>query len=330
MKYANHLIAAGFAMIVNSAAYADNADNCYWSPQLSDKTKRYFTLTPTPSRILYLAPIGGRMNYQALSLSASSGKINLLKCPTKVTNVTYSLSIDAPLEDGYDKVYRTNIPGVGLRLVDDNNGKTPLPYESSYTNAVRLAKSLPEPLTLELVRTSRDVKTGTLNINMKIMVRIHDWDAAEISIVGPIELTSSNYFSGCTGEKSQDIPLGKVAIPLLEQQVPHTIGLNVLCTGLLPGSKLPVRVYFEGSNEGSGMLNLTPGGAEGVGVALTTPAGVKLPFAKWSGIAMQWVRTEEGGERYTFEFNAKYARKGSAKITPGRADAVLNYILDYN
>lgn len=323
MKYANNLIAASFAILVSSAAYADNTGNCYWYPQLSDKTKRYFALTPKPSSTLFLAPIGGRMNYQALPLGS-----NLLKCPGAVSTVTYGYSIDAPLEDGYDKVYRTNIPGVGVRLVD--TAKTPLPYESSYTNAVRMSLSLSNPLTLELVRTSRDVKTGILNINIKIKVRIHDWDAAEITIAGPIDLTSSSYFSGCTGEKSQNIPLGKVAIPLLEQQVPHAVGLNVLCTGLLPGSKLPVKIYFEGSNEGSGMLNLTPGGAEGVGVALTTPAGVKLPFAKWSGIAMQWVRTEEDGERYTFEFNAKYARKGSAKMTPGRADAVLNYILDYN
>ncbi len=78
------------------------------------------------------------------------------------------------------------------------------------------------------------------------------------------------------------------------------------------------------------MLNLTPGGAEGIGVALTTPTGVKLPFSKWAGLAMQWVKSEEDGERYTFEFQAKYTRKGSAKIKPGRADAVLNYVLDYN
>lgn len=329
MKYASRVITAIFAMAVSCAAFADNSAQCWWDPQPQDKAKRYIPLIPAATKTLNLAPIGGRMAYQTFSLRAVTGRVNLFRCPVNIPTITYSFRMDAPLEDGYDDVYRTNIPGVGLRFVDGFLNRA-LPFDVSYVNAVKNARYLPEPLTMELIRTARDVKTGTLNVNIKMIAKVQDWDAAEANIIGPIELTSSNYFSGCTGEKRQDISLGKVAIALLEKQTPQPVGLSVLCTGLLPGSKLPVRIYFEGSNEGAGMLNLTPGGAEGVGVALTTPSGARLPFNKWGGLAMQWVNTEEDGERYTFEFNAKYVRKGSAKITPGRADAVLNYILDYN
>jgi len=323
LKYACLILAVGFAMLVSSAAFADNSDGCYWVPNEYDKKKKFINLTPVANKTLNLAAIGGRMAYQSFNMR------NLFKCPLRVSKVAFSYRIDAPLEDGYDNVFRTNIPGVGIRFVNGSNSMK-LPYDSAYNNAAAMASAMPDPLNMELVRTNRDVKTGTVNINFKIKLMVQDWDAAEVTIVGPIDLTSSNYFSGCTGEKRQDISLGRVAIPLMSQQVPRNIHLNVLCTGLLPGSKLPVRIYFEGSNEGSGMLNLTPGGAEGIGVALTTPAGVKLPFTAWPGLPMEWVNSEEGGERYTFEFNATYARKGAAKMTPGTANAVLNYILNYN
>lgn len=316
-------------MVVSNAVFADNTAQCWWDPQPQDKEKRYISLIPAATKTLSLAPIGGRMAYQNFSLRAVVGKANLFRCPVNIPTITYSFRIDAPLEDGYDDVYRTNIPGVGIRFVDGFLKKA-LPFEVSYINAIKNARYLPEPLNMELIRTARDVKTGTLNVNFKMIAKVQDWEAAEVNIIGSTELTSSNYFSGCTGEKHQDIPLGKVAIPLLGQQIPHTVGLNVLCTGLLPGSNLPVRIYFEGSNEGPGMLNLTPGGAEGIGVALTTPAGGKLPFSKFGALTMKWIKSEEDGERYTFEFNAKYVQKGSTKIIPGRADAVLNYILDYN
>lgn len=327
MKFALHSIVTLLFIAASSAASADNTAGCWWSPQTANQRKMYFSLVMTP-KTLYLAPIGQRMNYQSFSLQSLSTNIDF-KCPARINTIHYGYKVDAPLVDGYDDVYRTNLSGVGIRLVDFRLNRN-LPFESSFTNAPKLIGRLPEPLHVELIRTARDIQKGELNVNFKIHAQVEDWDAAEIEVVGQVELSSSNYFSGCTGEKRQDIPLGRVAIPLLEQQTPRNVGLSVLCTGLLPGSKLPVKIYFEGDNEGSGMLNLVPGGAEGIGVALTTPAGIKLPFSKWAGLAMQWVKSEEDGERYTFEFNAKYARKGSAKIKPGRADAVLNYILDYN
>lgn len=327
MKFAPHIILTLLSIVASGTANADNTAGCWWSPQPTDQKKVYFSLAMTP-KTLHLAPIGQRMNYQAFSLASVNRFIDF-KCPTKVNPIHYSYKVDAPLEDGYDDVYRTNLSGVGIRLVDFRLNRA-LPFENSYQNAPRMIGRLPEPLHVELIRTARGIEKGNLNVNFKVHAQVEDWDAAEIEIIGQVELTSSNYFSGCTGEKRQDIPLGRVAIALLEEQTPRTVGLSVLCTGLLPGSNLPVKVYFEGSNEGSGMLNLTPGGAEGIGVALTTPTGVKLPFSKWAGLAMQWVKSEEDGERYTFEFQAKYTRKGSAKIKPGRADAVLNYVLDYN
>ncbi|UIN53868.1 fimbrial protein [Pseudomonas kribbensis] len=327
MKFVLHIVVAFLSIVASTVATADNTAGCWWAPQTTNQRKFYFSLAMTP-KTLNLAPIGQRMSYQAFNLQNLNSSIDF-KCPAKINPIHYNYTVDAPLEDGYDDVYRTNLPGIGIRLVDFRLKKS-LPFELSYINAARQVGRLPDPLHVELVRTARDIKKGDLNLNIKIHAQVEDWDAAEIEIVGQVEVISSKYFSGCTGEKRQDIPLGRVAIPLLEQQTPRTVGLSVLCSGLLPGSNLPVKVYFEGNNEGAGMLNLTPGGAEGIGVALTTPAGIKLPFSQWAGLPMQWIKSEEDGERYTFEFNAKYARKGSAKITPGRADAVLNYILDYN
>ncbi|WP_372822797.1 fimbrial protein [Pseudomonas parafulva] len=323
MKYISWMMAAIFAMLVSGTAYADNTDGCYWFPNESDKRKKVYNFTPAASKQLNMAAVGGRMAYQSFNI------YDVFKCPLRINRINFRFSINAPLEEGYENVFRTNVPGVGIRFVDSSRSLK-MPYESGYNNAAAMGGTMPAPLNMELVRTNRDVKTGKVDINFKIVLKVQDWEAAEINFVGPIDLTSSNYFSGCTGEKRQDISLGQVAIPLMDQQVPRNIGLNVLCTGLLPGSKLPVRIYFEGSNAGPGMLNLTPGGAEGIGIALTTPAGEKLSFTSWPTLPLKWVNSEEGGERYTFEFNAKYARKGSEKMTPGKADAVLNYILNYN
>ncbi|EPB6601556.1 TPA: fimbrial protein [Pseudomonas aeruginosa] len=329
MKLALHIILAFLSIVTSSVATADNTAGCWWTPQTGDKYKLYLTAVMTP-KTLNLAPIGQRMSYQSFSLNTLTRSIDF-KCPTKISYIHYSYKVDGPLEDGYEDVYRTNLSGIGIRLVDFRLNKS-LPFERSYLNAVKQIGRLPDPLHVELVRTARDIQKGDLNVNYKIHVQVEDWDAAEIEVVGQVAITSSNYFSGCSGEKRQDIRLGRVAIPLLDRQTPRNVRLSVLCTGLLPGSNLPVKIYFEGDNAGPGMLNLTPGGAEGIGVALTTPAGVKLPFNQWAGLAMQWIQSEEGGERYTFEFNAKYASKvsSSLRIKPGRANAVLSYILDYN
>ncbi|UDI94638.1 fimbrial protein [Pseudomonas sp. IAC-BECa141] len=315
-----------FFMMIGSNARADNSARCYWYVGgVNQYVKRFFTSAPSP-KTLYFAKIGDRMAYQSINLAAQS--LNYVKCPG-LTSINFTYTMDGELVDGFSDVYQTNIPGVGVRMKNPELNQS-VPFSGSGRSCANCVVGLPNKFDVEYVRTGRDVKTGNVSLNFKVRAMFQDWDAAEISIIGTNELSSQTFFSGCSGSKTQDIPLGKVAIALLEQQTPRNVGLEILCTGVLPGTKLPLKVYFEGSNDGPGMLNLTPGGAEGIGISLTTASGVKLPFNKAGGLAMKWVKTEQDGELYSFDFDAKYARKGGVEPKPGRADAVLNYILDYN
>lgn len=72
----------------------------------------------------------------------------------------------------------------------------------------------------------------------------------------------------------------------------HGFSLDVVCEGLNPSVKPPVKVYFEGNSIQDGLLNLTGRGeagvAQGVGISLTSSKGAALPFTQaralpWTG-----------------------------------------------
>lgn len=327
MKKAVLVLMTTLAITNIDTAHAENAGNCYWerSPSPTSWLQTLKVSAPASSN-LALANIGQPMaSYQAPTFSDIT-----FRCPKTVRQISYRYSLaQGTLEDGYADVYRTNLPGVGVRFVV--NGQA-LPISARYKNAVAMTSMpLARQFRIEFIRTSHKIATGTIDMDYRIQLWVNeDWNAGEIRITGVSTLDTDSYFSGCTGQGNVNVPMGRVSTSELGRTTPRSVDLEVLCTGLPAGSKLPVKVYFEGSSDGPGRLNLTPGGAQGVEIALTSDKGARLPFARASALDMAWTRTEATGELYRLPISAQYVRKGAESVGVGRADATLNYILEYN
>ncbi|KPD28912.1 hypothetical protein AOA77_11900 [Pseudomonas paraeruginosa] len=57
--------------------------------------------------------------------------------------------------------------------------------------------------------------------------------------------------------------------------------------------------------------------------------GVALPFAKERAVSLAWRNSAPDAEIYGFSGKAKYVATGG-EVIPGKADAVLTYVLEYN
>ncbi|WP_311776626.1 fimbrial protein [Pseudomonas aeruginosa] len=144
------------------------------------------------------------------------------------------------------------------------------------------------------------------------------------------------FFTTCSTQKSTiDVNMGRpTAYDIKRGAVPdHGFSLDVVCEGLNPSVKPPVKVYFEGNSIQDGLLNLTGRGeagvAQGVGISLTSSKGAALPFTQARALPLDWLASGAGTEMYRFVGSARYVATGG-KITAGKADSILTYILEYN
>lgn len=254
------------------------------------------------------------------------------RCPGATTPMLpYLLSVNqGELAEGFTDVYRTGIRGVGVRFVSMSAPTGIIPLTFQIRNAGNSYASLITAMRIDYIRTERDVAQGNALMDYKIQYHLNGWNAAEINIGGTTTLQSQSYFSGCTGVEKLNIPMGRVAISNLPKRQQKPFNLDVLCSGMAAGTNVPVKVYFEGDSDGPGRLNLEPGGAQGVELSLLNDRGAGLPFSQGSALTMTWTRSEPGGEIYRLPVVAAYVKKASQDIVPGRANATLNYILEYN
>ncbi|MFG8423813.1 fimbrial protein, partial [Pseudomonas aeruginosa] len=149
-------------------------------------------------------------------------------------------------------------------------------------------------------------------------------------------LEHNAFFTTCSTQKSTiDVNMGRpTAYDIKRGAVPdHGFSLDVVCEGLNPSVKPPVKVYFEGNSIQDGLLNLTGRGeagvAQGVGISLTSSKGAALPFTQARALPLDWLASGAGTEMYRFVGSARYVATGG-KITAGKADSILTYILEYN
>lgn len=324
MKFPTILTALCAAFTLSSA-YGKPGD-CFWYPDTASFEYREFSVIAPASYTLTKAAIGAAMGTASATVDGLSKTI---RCNYKIHPiVTYKYWIEGTPVPGYTDVYDTGLPGVGVRLLDSSSRQ--IPFEGSYSNAPAMVTNITPKLNFQFVRTGRDVANGPAKMNFVIRYKVMDWEAANIVVQGQTNLTTPNYFSGCTGTESININLSRVARSEVDKAPERAFNLDVLCAGANAGSKLPVKVYFEGASRGTGLLSLTPGGAKGVEIQLTTDKGIKLPFTKSSALSMTWTQSEPQGELYRLPVVAKYVRQGAAVIEPGIANAALNYILEYN
>ncbi|BBN53712.1 hypothetical protein TRE132_18370 [Pseudomonas chlororaphis subsp. aurantiaca] len=151
-----------------------------------------------------------------------------------------------------------------------------------------------------------------------------------------VELVNDAMFAGCESVGGAvNVAMGKQTVDNIKKGSVKEVPFNfdVRCTGLPPTTKVPVKVYFEGDSPADGLLKLTgqdkPGVASGVGISLVNDKGTKLPFDIARSIPLNWNRSTEDGEVYRFLGSAKYVPT-TGQITPGKADATMNFVLDYN
>ncbi|ROL92959.1 Pilin (type 1 fimbria component protein) [Pseudomonas sp. NFIX51] len=330
MKLKLLTLAATCAALGLNLAEAANPDGCYWHTGGIGDQKRYFTMTAPSQLNLQSVPIGGVMANSPIATIHS--EIWQIKCPfPAVQNYRgeYYVS-DAELADGFTDVYKTGIPGVGVRFKSNASGTIGnLPMIDPFPNGNNTYTNVIKAVQLEFIRTARDVGQGMASMNFTIEQDINGWNAAQIKVGGSTNLETRSYFSGCAGVEQLTIPLGKVSIAEIGKQQKQ-FNLDVLCSGLPAGTKIPVRVYFEGSSDGPGRLNLDAGGAKGVEIALKDGKGALLPFSKGSALAMDWINSQPGGELYRLSVSAGYAHKNVQTVEVGKANGTLNYIIDYD
>ncbi|MBV5647861.1 fimbrial protein [Pseudomonas aeruginosa] len=244
-------------------------------------------------------------------------------------------------------LYESGVPGVGIRIGHRAryNWTEPTAAPATYpTGNIGTIRYMPTVLVVDFIRTAMGVGKGDItpfnySTNFFIDTNYTNPSRAEFTIEGynlRATLEHNAFFTTCSTQKStNDVNMGRpTAYDIKRGAVPdHGFSLDVVCEGLNPSVKPPVKVYFEGNSIQDGLLNLTGRGeagvAQGVGISLTSSKGAALPFTQARALPLDWLASGAGTEMYRFVGSARYVATGG-KITAGKADSILTYILEYN
>lgn len=232
------------------------------------------------------------------------------------------------------KVYRTNIKGIGIRVglnLDASSAFWSPPF--SWRTLTGYA---PKEVKISLVRTDIGVASGKLATPFNVTLSGGGLTYTIRPTNSSTHINNEVLFAGCTSVNGvTNVPMGLQTIDNLQagKAENRPFNFDIRCEGLNPNTSVPVKVYFEGNSSADGLLALSGSGqpsvASGVGIALVSDKGVKLPFAKARSIRIEHRRSEAEGEIYRFSGIASYVRLAD-EIKPGKADASMTYVIDYN
>lgn len=300
-------------------------NDCFWrGPQGDDPNTVIISINSPASIDLKRVPIGDVMAVHKFGIGRYYVKCDSKSVP--MLNFVFGLKNFGSAKDDFDGVYRTNLPGVGVRFKPNDIWVIPGSY--SFPNAPANVTKIGE-IKMEVVRTGEVVNEGMADFDFELSSKVNNWEAFRVKYVGKSRVSRQSYMEGCRGE-DLNVQMGKIAMQQIGETKSRPFSLSVLCKGgPTAGAKLPVKVYFQGASPGPGLLELTPGGAEGVGISLKTTSGMNLPFSKEKALGMDWVRTELDGERYSISAMAGYVGFSRGLIKPGVANAILTYVLEY-
>ena len=344
MKVIFLLIVVVFESFYFCTAKAANPDRCYWVNSGNDDHQ--ITTVRVPDSVnLKMVGVGSTMGYVSRYLveTATQPLYSGVKCPypdvTKLI-ITYTImpSSGMKLVPGHHNVYQTGVQGIGVRINTAALGGVVRYMPITHTTQNKAIEVTPilTPFNYEFIRVDTVVGTGRMNLNFQVAFKVNDWHALTINSQSrSTEVVMESFFTGCSGVKKEiKVPMGDVLAGeiMLDKARVETFNMDVRCVGLPAGSKLPIKAYFEGDSPGTGRLNLLSGGAKGVEISLLGGTGTStaLPFSKSKAISMTWFRTDAQGELYNLSIKARYVKKPGVKIEPGKADAVLNYIIEYD
>ncbi|HCF2344625.1 fimbrial protein [Pseudomonas aeruginosa] len=291
------------------------------------------------------APIGGVMASFTITVAhASTGGWSWCtqSGPNGEWGVTAPVTNLNPIDNG---LFDTGVPGVAIRIKPERAyGTIPLPPFTYPTPKDGATLSFITKFTFDFIRTGMGIGKGDIiPFDYKTTFFIDTSYTTPRRAVYHIEGTNLHtklehnaFFTTCyTPKASTEIDMGTIYTGHVKQGAAPDVpfALNVVCEGLNPTIKPPVKVYFEGNAVRDGLLNLSGTGqqavAKGVGISLTNDKGVALPFSKSKALPLVWQASGPGSEMYRFSAKARYVPT-SGKITAGKADATLTYILEYN
>lgn len=315
-----------------------SAASCYWSASYYKRdpisTATWHSTFNTPSLNLTLAKVSvgqvlGSVNIETDNLDGTA------ICTNNTLNVGAYIKLTHPRENvpGFNNVYESGIPGVGVRYkAIPNMGQ--LPFQMGPGNNWTYSFFL-RTLVAEFIRTGSSIGSSTsVTLEPDFEMVLDGWTAQSTKGSVQVNVKNEYYFSGCTSTAPLlNVPMGKAALSQLNtNQAPiKHVSLDIRCMGLSHEKAPPVKIYFEGSNAGAGLLNLAAQdkGAKGVQLALENDKGRPLPFSKSNALTMDWDHTDSQGEVYRLPIKARYVKSG-ASMTPGRADAEMSYVIEYN
>ncbi|MCR3765169.1 fimbrial protein [Pseudomonas aeruginosa] len=197
----------------------------------------------------------------------------------------------------------------------------------------------PNYMAIEFIRTGMEVGRGTVApFDLATEFYLGTTPMTHIPITGSslrTTLVQNIYFTSCHNPYSDPtVDMGRPYAALVKQgQVEERpFSLTIRCDGMNATTKPPVKIYFEGNAVRDGLLRLSDEGqagvAKGVAIELKNDNGVALPFAKERAVSLAWRNSAPDAEIYGFSGKAKYVATG--EVIPGKADATLSYVLEYN
>lgn len=290
-----------------------------------------------PSSLNFTAvPIGGVL---ARVTQAYDSGARVVTCTTTQA-VTFSLDNGGMEESQLGKVYKSGIEGVGVRFeygVADHPGLTIDSLPSMTGVEPGISTVLPRRFFVSFIRIGSRVKSGSTTVKFSAVYKVPGLPSLRwYSVGGPTELINNVFWAGCAAvDAVTNVSMGKELASNIETgtAASRPFSFDVRCEGLANNGAPPVKVYFEGDTLADGSLRLSEQGqsgvASGVGISLQNDKGAKLPFKKADALQLAWNRTDEQGEVYRFSGSAKYSLIGGG-VKPGRANAILNYVIEYN
>lgn len=293
-----------------------------------------YTLPPLPSSLnLNKVAIGGVLAKSTLNVSAITASFSCQRgakgtLTAKVDNFSY--------ENG--KIFATNVEGVGIRIgmgTSTSSADWYAPHEAVWPSGGIIYNAL-NVLHIEFVRTGMAVGSGDVPLSFTATTTYGNLTPVEFRYAArTTKLVNKVFIESCQPtRKVVDVPLGKVPASQVRRNdaLWSEFSVDIQCKSEEFTQKPPVKAYFEGNVSG-GLLALSGTGdpevASGVGIQLTDEQGKALPFARANAMALPWIRRDPTAEVYKLSGKARYAANGS-EIKPGKADATLTYVLEYN
>lgn len=236
--------------------------------------------------------------------------------------------------------FKTGIPGtelgIGFGYGRGNSVVRSITHGWEMTVEANTYTPYPDKILAMVYRTESRVprtgRMGPISYTAKLMDGprvIHTY-----RIQSSIEFTNNIYLMSCTADqKVVQVPMGAATVSSMRANASpvRSYDLDVTCEDG-PTGVPPVKIYFVGETTPQGVLRLSevPHTATGVGIAVSDTNGNPLPFDRKKALRMTHVGRIKDIDRYHFQGRAQYVTIPERQLGPGRADAAMTYVLDYN